>query len=104
MDRRTELRRLRRDLEISLASVAEATGINHTWVSLIERGRFVPDAHQSQALAGFFGKPIEALLADAPVVERPQLSEGSFEQADALPVAAAVEPGGSREASHAVNE
>ena len=103
MDRRTELRRLRRDRELTLAAVALATGINHTWVSLIERGRFLPDAQQAQALAAFFGKPIDALLADAPI-DSAQFIESGGELADGFPEAAAVEAGGARQAPNAVNE
>lgn len=65
MDRRTELRRLRRARELTLRALAEATGINAGWLSLIERGRYVPSADNAARLAAYFGKPIDELLADA---------------------------------------
>ncbi len=65
MERKTEMRRLRRARDLTLADVQAGAGVPANYVSFIERGRFVPDAEQSAKLAAFFGKPIDVLLADA---------------------------------------
>ena len=63
---RTELRRLRRDREKTLSDVRIATGVSETSLSMIERGLQPPNPDQAEALAGYFGRPIEELLAPAP--------------------------------------
>lgn len=68
MNRRTELRRLRRARELTLAAVHQGTGINAGILSLIERARYVPTPAQGAALEAFFKKPIAELLG-APLVE-----------------------------------
>lgn len=72
MNRRTELRRLRRARDLTLAVVTARTGIHTGTLSLIERGRYVPSPTQGAALAEFFGRPIDELLADAVVEPAPQ--------------------------------
>lgn len=65
MARKTELRRIRRALDLTLEALEGATGINASLLSLIERGRLLPTERQVAALEEYFGKPIATLLADA---------------------------------------
>jgi len=66
MQRKTLLRQIRRHREITLEALGKQTGIHFSTLSMIERGLLVPSAPQANALAGYFGKPIDELLDAAP--------------------------------------
>jgi len=64
MTRKTELRRLRRARDLTLADVRQATGVSEPVLSTVERGIVAPKPEQANALAQFFGKPITVLLGE----------------------------------------
>ena len=64
MARKTELRRLRRARDLTLSDVRQATGVSEPVLSTVERGIVAPKPEQAEALADFFGKPIDVLLGD----------------------------------------
>ena len=66
MQRKTLLRHIRRGRELKLSDVQQHTGVHFSTLSKIERGLLVPSPPQANALAGYFGRPIDELLAPAP--------------------------------------
>lgn len=67
--RKTLLRRIRRTRDITLEQLQRATGVHMSQLSQIERGILVPSQPQANAIAGYFGRPIDELLADAPAFD-----------------------------------
>ena len=64
MLKRTELRRLRRARDLTLFDVSEATGIAEPRLSRVERGQAQPRPDEAEALAAFFRKPFDVLMAE----------------------------------------
>lgn len=74
---------LRRRLEAQLSQekLAETAGVHRNHLSLIERGKHLPNLALVHGLAGVFGVSMSALLAEAeseaaPADEPPALSKG----------------------------
>ena len=65
MERKTEMRRLRRNRDLTLAQVSVAVRINEPRLSCIERGLALPTDHQQESLEVFYGKPWYELNAPA---------------------------------------
>lgn len=64
--RKTLLRRIRRNRELTLENVSRQTGVHFSTLSMIERGLLIPTPAQGNALAGYFGRPLAELLAEPP--------------------------------------
>lgn len=62
-------RHLRRVKGLTLDDVGGSTGIDITTLSRIERGKIPGTEAQRNAIAGYFGRPIESLLSAAPVFD-----------------------------------
>ena len=59
------IRKHRTRKRLSQEALAEAAGIHHTYVSLLERGKCRPTVEVASRLAGALGKKLSALIAEA---------------------------------------
>lgn len=66
MHEKTLLRHLRRARDLTLDQLAIHVGIDDSTLSRIERRLIKPTEPQGNALAGYFGRPIDDLLAPVP--------------------------------------
>jgi transcriptional regulator with XRE-family HTH domain len=59
------VRRRREQKGLSQEALAEAAGVHHTYVGLVERGRRKPTLDVAERLALALGKKLSALIAEA---------------------------------------
>jgi transcriptional regulator with XRE-family HTH domain len=57
------IRRRRIKIGLSQEAIAEAAGVHHTYVGLLERGKRRPTLHVAERLARAMGKKLSALVA-----------------------------------------
>ena len=62
---KTLLRHLRRDREMTLEQLSDATGIDRTIISKAERRKYALNDDQKNTLAAYFNVAKDALLDDA---------------------------------------
>lgn len=55
---------MRRARDLTLSDVRLATGVSEPVLSTVERGLIAPKPDVAEALATFFGKPIDVLLGE----------------------------------------
>ena len=82
------LRELRRERGLSLAEVAEGTGISTSFLSVLETGRSDITLGRLMKLVKFFGTSVEELLPEAPSVDASlvRVTRRDWEKARRVPV------------------
>lgn len=68
----SNIRRIRQDARLSQEELAEAAGINRTYLSQLENGRSSPTLDVLERIARALDVPISALIVDSRVAHEPQ--------------------------------